>query len=80
MNNKLQQSNLYVDVIELDTKSIIKDALKRVHDRLKKLNNNINTTTYNEEIISMLKLIKTKVDFNSLQLSELKNTLIWLLN
>ena len=75
MNNWLKQSKLYVDVIELDTQSTMTDNLERVHDRLKKLNKNINTTTYNEETISMLKLIKTKVDFDYLQLFEFKNTL-----
>ena len=76
MNNLLKQSKLYVDVIELDAQSIITYNSKTVHDRLKKLIKNINTTSYNEEMINMFKLIKTKVDSNSTQLSELKNTLI----
>ena len=54
MNNLLKQSKLYVDVIELDTKSIMTDNLKIVHDRLKKLNKNSNTTSENEEIKDML--------------------------
>ena len=76
MNNLLKQSKLYVDVIEIESISTITDNLKIVHDRLKKLIKNINTTSYNEEMINMFKLIKTKVDSNSTQLSELKNTLI----
>ena len=77
MKNLLKQSKLYVDVIELDTQSTITDNLKIVHDRLKKL---INTTSNNLEIMHMLKLIKTKVNSNSQQFSELKNTLILFLS
>jgi ribosomal protein L30/L7E len=40
--------------------------------RLKKLNKNTSTTKDNEEIANMLKLIKTPIDFNSIQLAELK--------
>ena len=72
IDNLLKQSKLYVNVITLDAKSTITDNLKIVHDRLKKLNKNINTRTDNEEIINMLKRIKTQVDFNYIQLSELK--------
>ena len=43
---------------------------------LKKVKQNINTKSDDDEIMNMLKLIKTKVDLNSIQLSELKNTLI----
>ena len=53
MNNLLKQSKLYV-VIEIDSTSTITDNLKIVHDRLKKLNKNINTNSENEEIINML--------------------------
>ena len=76
MNNLLKQSKLYVDVIELDTQSTITDNLKIVHDRLKKLNKNFNTKSDDNEIMNMLKQIKTKVELNSTQLYELKNTLI----
>jgi len=76
MNNLLNQSKLYVDAIQLDTQSTITDNVRIVHDRLKKLNKNINTTSDNGEILNMSKLIKTKVDLNSIQWSELKNTLI----
>jgi len=61
MNNLLQLTKLNVDVIELDSTNTITDNSKILHDRLKKLNKNINTTTYNEEIVDRLKLIKTKV-------------------
>ena len=67
----LLQTKSNVDVIELDSKNIRTGNFKVVHDRLKKLNKRINTTTDNEEIMNMLKLIKTKFDFNSNQLSEL---------
>ena len=76
MNNILKQSKLQVDVIELYTKHTITYNLKIVHDILQKLTRNINTTSDNEEIINMLELIKAKLDLNSIQFSELKNTLI----
>ena len=50
MNNRLKQSKLHVDVIELDSKDNITYNLNIVHDRLTKLNKNISTTTDNEEI------------------------------
>ena len=76
MNTLLKQSKLYVDVIEVDAKSTITDNLNIVHDRPKMLNKHIKTTTNNEEMINMLKLIKTRIDLNSKQLTELKNTLV----
>ena len=36
----------------------------------------MSTRTDNDEIMNMLELITTKIDLNSIQLSELKNTLI----
>ena len=40
----------------------------------------MSTTTGNDEIINMLKLIKTNIDLNSMKLAELENTLIGILN
>ena len=48
INNLLKQTKFNVDVIELDSKNIIKDNLKIVHDRLNMLNKNISTTKDNE--------------------------------
>jgi len=75
MNKLLKQTKLSVDAIELDSKNTITDTLKTVHERLKKLNTNMITRTDNDEIPNILKLI-TKQDLNSIQLTELKNTLI----
>jgi len=76
LNNLLKKTKLHFDVIELNSKNTTTDNLKLVHDRLRNSNKNMNTTTDNEEIINMLKLIQTKIDLHSIQLSELKNTLI----
>ena len=52
------------------------DNLKVIHERLKMFNVNTWTKSDDDEIMNMLKLIKTKVDLNSSQLTELKSTLI----
>ena len=54
MSNLLKQTTLHVGVIELDSKNSITDNYI-VHERRKKLNKNIKTTAYNEEIIKYAK-------------------------
>ena len=46
----------------------------------KEVKQNMNRRTDNDEIINMLKLIQTNIDLNSTQLSELKDTWIWIVN
>ena len=75
MTNRLKQSKLHAGVRELDSKNTITDNLNIVRDRLKKFNKNMSARTYNDEIMNMLKLIWTRTDLNSIQLSELQNTL-----
>ena len=79
MNNLLKQSKLYVAVIELLSKHYNKQ-FKDSSWQIKEIKQNINTTSDNVEIMNMFKLIKTSVDLDSIQLSELRNTLIWFLN
>ena len=75
MNNILKHTKTNIDVIELDSNNTITDNLKVIHEKLKMLNkNNITTKSDDGEIMNMLKL--TKVDLNSSQLTESKNTLI----
>ena len=51
-------------------------CFQKMDERLQMLNKNTLTKSDDDEIMNMLKLIKTKVDLNSLQLTEFKNTLI----
>ena len=59
--NLLKQSKLNVDAIELNSKDTITDNLKIIHDRLKKLDENMSTRTDNDGIVNMLKLIKNTI-------------------
>ena len=63
MNIILKQTKTNIDVIEFDSNSTITDNLKVIHEKLKRLNkNNITTKSGDDEIMNMLKLIKTQVD------------------
>ena len=75
VNTMLKNSKLYTDATEIDSSDTITDNLKIVYDKLNKLNKNMKAAD-NEDMLNMLKQIKMKVDSNSKQLTELKNTLI----
>ena len=76
LNTLLKQCQLYTDAGEIDSTDTITDNLKIVYQTIDKLNNTIKQPDNTDEIINMLKQMKIKIDLNSIQLSELKNTLI----
>ena len=77
INSLLKQSQIHIDATELDSGNTITDNLIIVHEKVKKLNKSIKPNDeYNENVISLLKIIYHKVDDNSQRLNDLKNTLI----
>ena len=76
LNTLLKQCQLYTDAGEIDSTDTITDNMKIVHQKIDRLINTNKQPDNTDEIINMLKQMKIKIDLNSIQLTELKDTLI----